>query len=218
MTTKLKIYKYTLVLLMILLLFSCKSTPENKITQKVNTINNDSINKTISKPNIEKILKDTLFVDFFDKKYKRQYTMILDESNLAEHPTYSHLDCKTIGYFTVHYIPKKQSKRIFWKKEYFANPKNIEVIDFEEESRKLKKKIIYKDYNIFCYRIKKGYLSKENGCTIEAVYPYKNSKGLIYYFNRRDKKWKIIDTISVKILPPYLDNSFFIKNYKNYFN
>jgi hypothetical protein len=54
-------------------------------------------------------------INFFDKKYHASFSMLVDESTIADHPIQTFLDC-TDSYFTIHYIPKSQSLKTFGKR------------------------------------------------------------------------------------------------------
>ncbi|WP_435525923.1 hypothetical protein [Chryseobacterium indoltheticum] len=84
-------------------------------------------NYAVSKKNKKTVTTES--INFFDKKYAVQYTMIVDESTPADHPIKTFLD-GTDSYFTIHYIPKTRTLEGCWRNQYFKN-KDIDKINFE---------------------------------------------------------------------------------------
>ena len=144
--------------------------------------------------------------------------MILDESTLAEHPTQTFLDCED-SYFSIHYIPKKQELKDFWKTEYFQN-RNVDNINFENESKYIQEKIInnINDYAIFCYYIPSKYIKTNNRCTIESAYLAENTIANIYYYNSQSKIWEFLTQEKSEYLPGIIQTKYFTNNFPTYFN
>ncbi|MFV0530853.1 MAG: hypothetical protein ACK5MD_05385 [Flavobacteriales bacterium] len=97
-------------------------------------------------------------IDFFDKKYDSTlYSLIINESNISDHPVKIYLDCKNEGYFAIHYIPKTAELRNFWK-DIFFKEYDFNNIDLKKDDKKIHEILKNKtgDYNIFSYYIKKG--------------------------------------------------------------
>ncbi|MFH6955930.1 hypothetical protein ACHRV1_00875 [Flavobacterium aquidurense] len=162
--------------------------------------------------------KNNLQIDFLAKQYFEGYQMVIDESNLSDHPFFSYLNCESEGYFAVHYVPKNDTLISFWQNEYY---KNFDFNDFDLklDSKKIEKKINnhFIDYNIFCYHIKKEYLESKNSCTEESIYLKKNSFADIYLYNQDLRKWDFKKQLKNDILPPYINNLFFINLFPELF-
>ena len=190
-----------LILISLFFLLSCKNDAQE--------------NKIISP---KKELHNVKSINFFDKKYASDYTMIVDESTLADHPIQTFLDCKD-SYFTIHYIPKKQELKDFWKIKYFQN-RNIDNIDFKNESKYIEEKIKNEinDYAIFCYYVPSKYIKSNNGCTIESIYLDENTLANIYYFNNQSKNWLLIKQEKSGHLPRIIEAEYFTSNFLTYFN
>lgn len=156
-------------------------------------------------------------INFFDKKYTAQYTMIVDESTPADHPIKTFLDC-TDSYFTIHYIPKTQALEDYWRNQYFKN-KDIDKINFETESKIIEKKIneSSKDYAIFCYYVPSKFLKSNAGCSSESVYLDDRTNAEIYYYDNQENKWKLIKQKLSNILPRILESKYFKTNFPSYF-
>ncbi|MGQ4706570.1 hypothetical protein [Capnocytophaga gingivalis] len=150
-------------------------------------------------------------IDFFDKKYEKAiYSLIIDESNISDHPIMSYIDCFNEGYFTIHFIPKENDLKIYWRKMFYAKG-DFENIDLDSDSKKIYKllKDKFNEYFIFSCQIKKEYLVNKDNCTEESISIKKKAKCCIYMYDPTYKKWKLIDIIYAKILPPYYNNLFF---------
>ena len=189
------------ILISLFFLLSCKNDAQE--------------NKIISQ---KKDLHNLQSVSFFDKKYASDYTMIVDESTLADHPIQTFLDCKD-SYFTIHYIPKKQELKDFWNIKYFQN-RNIDNIDFKNESKYIEEKIKNEinDYAIFCYYVSSKYIKSNNGCTIESTYLDENTLANIYYYNNQSKNWKLLKQDKSEYLPRIIETEYFISNFPTCFN
>ncbi len=159
----------------------------------------------------------TASINFFDKKYTAQYTMIVHESTPADHPIKTFLDC-TDSYFTIHYIPKTQALEDYWRNQYFKN-KDIDKINFETESKIIEKKIneSSKDYAIFCYYVPSKFLKSNAGCSSESVYLDDRTNAEIYYYDNQENKWKLIKQKLSNILPRILESKYFKTNFPSYF-
>jgi hypothetical protein len=186
------------------LIFVCISCKKN--TQKFNNV---VVQKT----------KNELHIDFFDKHYFSGYQLIIDESNLSDHPFFSYLNCNREGYFAVHFVPKSDSLISYWQDKYYANF-NFNDFDNEVENTKISKKLKnnFKKYNIFCYCIKREYLEFKDGCTQESIYLKKNSYANIYLYDQDSKKWVLKKQIKNDLLPPYINNLFFINLFPKIFS
>lgn len=172
-------------------------------------------NYAVSKKNKQTVT--TANINFFDKKYTAQYTMIVDESTPADHPIKTFLDC-TDSYFTIHYIPKTKVLEDYWRKQYFKN-KDIDKINFETESKIIEKKIneSSKDYTIFCYYVPSKFLKSNAGCSSESVYLDDRTNAEIYYYDNQENKWKLIKQKLSNILPRILESKYFKTNFPSYF-
>ena len=158
--------------------------------------------------------------DFLNSKYSKEYTVIVDESNLLDHPFYSYLDCKNEGYFTVHFIPKNDALRNYWANYYSEKTnKNPDDLNPDEESTKIKKELYsnIKDYIIFCYQIGKENLKTNGPCSVENVFPKDDSKAKIYLLNAETGKWEFIQDHFIELLPPYYKTSFFTEKFDHFF-
>lgn len=154
--------------------------------------------------------------DFLNAKYAKEYSIIVDESTLLDHPFYSYLDCKKEGYFSVHFIPKSEETRKFWSNYYTeSNNQNPDELDARKESFKIKKVINSngKEYVIFCYWIAKEHLETNGLCSIESIYAKDTAKGKIYLLNPKSGIWEFKEEQSVALLPPYYESSFFINKF-----
>lgn len=188
-------------LIIIVLFSSCKGDAQEKYTVSKKT------HQTATTANI----------NFFDKKYTAQYTMVVDESTLADHPIRTFLDC-TDSYFTIHYIPKTQELENYWVDQYFKN-KDIDKINFEKESKEIGKKInsSSKDYVIFCYYVPSKFLKSNAGCSSESVYLSDRANAEIYYYNTQENKWKLIKKELSNVIPRTLESEYFKTNFSSYF-
>ncbi|MCJ8155675.1 DUF5991 domain-containing protein [Chryseobacterium sp. SSA4.19] len=191
----------TLLFLIFLLLLSCKGGgQENKIQGK-------------------EVKQTTNGTNFFDKKFENSlYSLIIDESNISDHPIKSYLDCAGDGYFTIHYIPKTQTLQHFWK-DVFLEKYDFNSIDLEKDDKRIRE-ILKKetnDYNIFSYQIKNEYLDTNGNCSEESVYAKNNSIAEVYYYNSTNKSWNLLKKIKSEKLPPYLNSAFFLNNFPEYF-
>lgn len=189
------------ILISLFFLLSCKNDAQE--------------NRTISQ---KKELHNLQSVNFFDKKYVSDYTMIVDESTLADHPIQTFLDCKD-SYFTIHYIPKKQELENFWNIKYFQS-RNMDNIDLKNESKHIEEKIKHKinDYAIFCYYIPSKYIKSNNGCTIESAFLAENTVANIYYYNNQSKNWQLLKQEKSEYLPRIIETEYFTSNFPTYFN
>ena len=157
-------------------------------------------------------------LNFYDKKYSGSlYSLVIDESNISDHPIKSYLNCKDEGYFTIHYIPKTEEGRHYWK-DVFLEKYDFENIDGENDSKKIQEllKNKFNEYSIFSYQIKKQFLTSNGGCTEESVYAKKNTTAQIYYYNQNNT-WELVKEINSEQLPPYPNSEFFINNFSKYF-
>lgn len=157
-------------------------------------------------------------VDFFAKKYFKGYFLVVDESNLSDHPFFSYLNFKNEGYFAVHFIPKTKSLFLFWKQEYYKDF-DFNNLDLKVDSEKIEKilKNNFADYNIYCYHIKKEYLDVKYGFSEESINLKKGSFADIYIYDQNLKKWKLQRHITSNFLPPYINSSFFIDLFPSQF-
>lgn len=157
--------------------------------------------------------------DFLNKKYFNGYQMSADESTRSEHPFNSFLDCEKEGYFSVHFIPKKDSLASFWKNKYFEDNK-YEYDDSETENSIIAKLLSGNNdqYNIFSYQIDKEYLQSNNGCTSESVFLKNKTVAKIYYYDQENKKWNFLKNIESQKLPPSVSSDFFKINFPKFFN
>ncbi|WP_131701402.1 hypothetical protein [Chryseobacterium sp. FH2] len=159
-------------------------------------------------------------INFFDKKYDtdNKYYMVIDESNISNHPIKSYLNCKKEGYFSIHFIPKTDSLRQFWENIFFKNY-DFNNFNIERDNIYIRNKIKnnYDKYNIFSIHIEKKFLSSNNACSVESTYFIDNSYINIYLYNEKSQNWKLLKTIKAEMLPPYYDNKFFVTNFSKYF-
>lgn len=192
----------TILFLISLLLISCKGDAQkNKDEEKKETI----------------IVNDG--IDFFNKKFGNcLYSLIIDESDISDHPIKSYLDCKKEGYFTLHYIPKTDELQHFWKDTFFKKY-DFNTIDVGKDDKKIREILKNKtnEYNIFSYQINKEYLDANGDCTEESVFANKNSIANIYYYNPNNNNWKLLKKIKSETLPPYISSDFFTNNFSEYF-
>lgn len=161
--------------------------------------------------------KENKSLDFFDEKFgDTQYSLIIDESNIADHPISSHLDCQEVGYFTIHYIPKTEELQSFWK-DIFLKNYDFNNINLEKDNTKISNLLKNKNgsYNIFSYQIPKKDL--EGNCTKENIYSKKDGIAHIYFYNSIEKRWKLLKDVKSDVLPPYVKSEFFKSNFPEYF-
>jgi hypothetical protein len=156
-------------------------------------------------------------VNFFDKKFFKIYQLVIDESNVSEHPFIKYLDCQNEGYFCIHFIPKNKILQDFWKNEYFKINKEYDNSELNNKNIKVQIENNYNLYSIFCYHIKKEFLNISNGCSEESIFTKNKCVADIYQFNSIKKKWEFVSKNKSEILPPYFDNDFFIKKFPNLF-
>ena len=120
-------------------------------------------------------------IDFFDKKYEKAiYSLIIDESNISDHPIMSYIDCFNEGNFTIHFIPKENDLKIYWRKMFYAKG-DFENIDLDSDSKKIYKllKDKFNEYFIFSCQIKKEYLVNKDNCTEESI-SVKKKQNVVY--------------------------------------
>ncbi|WP_008588447.1 hypothetical protein [Niabella soli] len=158
-------------------------------------------------------------VDFLDKKYSSKYQLIIDESNISDHPFFSYLDCKKEGYFVVHYVPKSIKLRNFWKSKFYENTR-LDTYDFDKDDQKIRS-LLNKDlksYNIFCVYLSTEELDSNGDCTKETVHAKKDAISLFYIYNQDDGKWTELKRLKIVMLPPYVNDSFFVRQFPAFFN
>lgn len=154
-------------------------------------------------------------INFFDKKYFKGYEIAIDESNISDHPFFRFLECKDLGYFAVHFIPKNDYLNNFWKNEYFRNV-DFNTYDFKRDNKKISSilKNNLEKYYIFSYYIPNQYLYSNGDCTEESVFLKDKTKAQLFQFDQISKKWKFIKEINNDVqLPPYLESYFFKNNF-----
>lgn len=156
-------------------------------------------------------------INFFDKKYASDYTMIVDESTLADHPIQTYLNCEE-SYFTIHYIPKTQELNRYWNVSYFQNL-NLENIDLENESKVIEEKIKseFKDYAVFCYYVPAKYIASGT-CAHESVFLANNTLAKIFYFNKKSRNWQLLKQEESASLPRIIESEYFTGNFRFLFN
>lgn len=156
-------------------------------------------------------------IDFFDKKYFTEYSLVVDESTPADHPIQTFLDCND-SYFTIHYVPKSSELKAFWGEDYL-NTYDINNLDFEKESIKIEKKIKsnLNDYAIFCYYVPSKFIRTNSICSEESVYLADDTNAEIFYYNSQEKKWEQIGDEKLDVLPKMLDSKYFISKFPHYF-
>ncbi|WP_185290820.1 hypothetical protein [Chryseobacterium lactis] len=189
-----------ILLISILFLFSCKGDAQK--------------NKKTFQQHEQKTQQE---INFFDKKYHASFSMLVDESTIADHPIQTFLDCKD-SYFTIHYIPKSQSLKNFWKKEYFEK-NNIEMMNQDKESGNIEaivKKNI-NDYDVFCYYVSSKFLKTHSHCSTESVFLDDKTQAQIYNYSAKENKWKLIKEIQSSQIPPILDSKYFTDHLPYYF-
>ncbi len=147
-------------------------------------------------------------VNFFDKKYDSDYSLIIDESNISDYPQMSYLDCDKTGYFTIYFVPKKPDLINYWKGYY--NDADFETLNIDESNKQITSivKNNWNNYYKFCYYVPSSFIDKSNGCTIESLNLTNDTKATIYLF--KNNNWIELKTIESTILPPYLESSFFL--------
>ncbi len=77
-------------------------------------------------------------INFFSKKFKSPFELVIDESNISDHPFQRYLDCADEGYFSIHYIPKSKDDKTFWEKEFYSKI-DFNTHNFTKDSPKIKK-------------------------------------------------------------------------------
>ncbi|MBE0393783.1 hypothetical protein [Flavobacterium sp. PL002] len=176
-------------------------------------------NKTKVAKEIKKDSNDLQNVDYLNEKYKTGYQLNIDGSNLSDHPIINYLDCVSEGYFTLHFIPKKDTLRVFWTDKYLKIYK-YEYDDMDTENKHIVKllKNNYNLYNIFRYQINKEYLELNGACSQESLYTKDNSIANIYLLDQTNNEWSLIKRIKVDTLPPYHDNNYFLKLFPELFS
>lgn len=162
---------------------------------------------------------DTKEIDFLDKKYLTGYVLNIDGSSLSEHPIINYLDCKNEGYFSMHFIPKSDTLRVFWADKYKKTYK-YEYDDLDTENKHISGllKNNYNLYNIFLYKINKEYIVRDRLCSEESVKIQDNSIANIYLLDQTNNSWKLIKQLKENVLPPYHDNNYFLKLFPKLFS
>ena len=175
--------------LIILFVFSCSSPRDSK----------SLVSSTVHQNEI----------DFFNEKYNQDYGLVIDESNICDHPFYTYLDCEKEGYFAVHFVPNSKETETFWQREIKAD--NIWGENPQSNSDQIKQKIWnnISQYIIFCIFFDKKYLDGNGPCSLESTFLKSGSIEYIYYYNMELKEWKLIKTAKTEIPPAYRSDSFF---------
>jgi len=192
------------ILILSLFINSCNGQNKTKIIEK-------------SKEGSEKHIDDEN-INFSDKKYLTGYLLNIDGSSLSEHPIINYLDCENEGYFTMHFVPKSDTLKAFWKDKYRTIYK-YEYDDLETENKYISSilKNNYNLYNIFLYKINKEYIVKDRLCSLESVNIKGNSIANIYFLDQINNSWNLIKQVRENILPPYHDNNYFLKLFPKLF-
>ena len=158
-------------------------------------------------------------INFLDKKYLTGYLLNIDGSSLSEHPIINYLDCENEGYFTMHFIPKNDTLRVFWTDKYKKIYK-YEYDDMNTENKHISSllKDNYNLYNIFLYKINKDYIVRDRLCSEESVNIKDNSIANIYLLDQTNNSWNLIKQLKENVLPPYHDNKYFLKLFPKLFS
>lgn len=200
------------VVALILTVFTiCSSCKEQKTKVK-----QQDVKENIS---VENIAAENHAIDFFSEKYSSPFELLIDESNISNHPIQRYLDCSDEGYFAIHYIPKSKNIETFWENEFYSKI-DFNTYDFSRDSPKIKKLLSddSANYNIFAVWIKKQFLEKNNGCTIESIYLTKNARADIFHYNKQTKIWENLkEGMIAEKLPPYYDSDYFTSQFPNLF-
>lgn len=178
---------------------------------KCNSQSNNSKSLSQKKQEIE-------VVNFLNKKYFNGCELIIDESNISDHPLFNYIDCKNEGYFSVHFIPNNSELQNYWKSEHYKGI-DISNLDIEKDKEKIENKLKnnYNNYSIFSCSLKKEYLLPNSKCNEETIYTKNKSILDIYFYNQNNKQWQKIKSLNTNKLPPYYDNDFFIQNFPQVF-
>lgn len=210
-TTLIECCKITFkILFLSLILNSCKQESKPlKIIESIKKNNNQT----------QKTNNNQILIDFLDKNYLTNYAINIDGSNQSEHPIINYLNCENEGYFTVHFIPKSDSLRFFWKDKYLKIYK-YEYDNTEIENRNISSllKNNFHLYNIFSYKIDKEFIANKKYCTIESVYTNKNCNANIYLLDQTNNNWNLIKNVKSQMLPPYQDNNYFLNYFPELFS
>ncbi|SEO85076.1 hypothetical protein SAMN05444671_1233 [Flavobacterium sp. CF108] len=186
----------------------------------INSCNGQHKTKVIEKSK-EEIIKhnNDENTDFLDKKYLTGYLLNIDGSSLSEHPIVNYLDCENEGYFTMHFIPKSDTLRVFWTDKYNKIYK-YEYDDLDTENKHISGilKNNYNLYNIFLYKINKEYIVRDSLCSKESVNIKDNSIANIYLLDQTNNSWNLIKQLKENVLPPYHDNNYFLKLFPKLFS
>ena len=198
---EMQLNKVLWILSILFLLISCKGRRQEKLSNK----------KILT-------IEEKTSIVFFEKKYFEHFQLGIDESNKSDHPFFKYLNCDKEGYFTVHFVPKENSLRMFWIDEYFKKYKyEYDDVDNENKSINNELKNTLNKYNIFSYQLKKEFLERSGNCTEESINLKKDAVADICLYNQDNKSWNLIKSLKTNILPPYVQNDFFIKNFPIYF-
>lgn len=204
------------------ILLSCQKTQDlktqgDKINQNLQQDLKENLKENRTVKNSIPVAND---INFFSKKYTSPLELVIDESNISDHPFQRYLDCADEGYFSIHYIPKSKDDKTFWEKEFYSKI-DFNTHNFTKDSPKIKKLISddFANYNIFAVWVKEKFLEKNNGCTVESIYLTKNAKADIFYYNNHTKIWeKVKEGVIVEKLPPYYDSDYFTSQFPNLFS
>lgn len=193
------------ILILSLFINSCNGQNKTKIIEK-------------SKEGTKKHSNDEN-INFLDKKYLTGYLLNIDGSSLSEHPIVNYLDCENEGYFTMHFIPKSDTLRVFWTDKY------NKIYKYEYDDMDIENKHIggllknnYNLYNIFLYKINKEYIVRDRLCSEESVNIKDNSIANIYLLDQTNNSWSLIKQLKENVLPPYHDNNYFLKLFPKLFS
>ncbi len=141
--------------------------------------------------------KDSLSINFLDKKYQKNGYFIPDYS--PSFPSYTYSD-NELGVFSVNYIGKKNQSQQYWdinnKKGYFSKYQNVEKA--AELSDDIKKLINIDNYYVIASYIPKKFISYIDDTHDEFEL---NPNAITYFYLYINNTWKLIYEINSDKIP-----------------
>lgn len=188
-----------ILFLLFYIICSCNANEKKEIIEQTNLTNKE--------PKIK-------IPDFLYEKYFTGFRLNVDGSTIAEHPFYSFLDCENEGYFEVHFIPKNDDLKTYWRKIFFEE--NVyDYDDLEQENKLIQSKIKNIDeYSIFSIYVASEYIENKRDCSEEGITFKPKSPAIIYKYNQQNN-WSKLNNIPAEDIFQTYTNSFFNSDSKD---
>lgn len=157
-------------------------------------------NSAIEKTNFEKnVQRQSLKINFLDKKYQSNGYFISDDVNEDSYPSYSYYN-ERIGSFSVNYIAKNTVKQNFWninnKSGFFSKYEKPE--DGLNDSKNILKNLNLNDYYVIVEYLSPQYINIID--KINGEFDIKANAITQFYLYEEDK-WTNIGMLNTKKIP-----------------